>query len=80
LPASNSRNRNLGTRRGAILSFIETFEPDRPAGQVFAFHFTPAEWRLIIEDPLFLAGVGNSYRPRRFLGLTVRIVPDHQFG
>jgi hypothetical protein len=61
-------------------SFNQTFQPDRPRGQAFAFHFTPAEWRLILEDPRFLTGDGNSYRPRRFLGLSVRIVPDHQFG
>lgn len=63
-----------------MLSFNDTFEPDSRAGQPFSLHFTPAEWRTILEDPLFLSGLGNGYQPRRFLGLSVRIVPDHRFG
>jgi hypothetical protein len=60
--------------------FASTFEPDRLPGQAFALHFTPAEWRLIIEDPDFLVGLGNAWAPRRLWGLAVKIVPDHRFG
>jgi hypothetical protein len=61
-------------------SLAETFETDRPPGRPFSLHFTPAEWRVIIEDPDFLAGLGNAYQPRRLWGLAVKIVPDHRFG
>jgi hypothetical protein len=42
--------------------------------------FTPGEWRRILHDPEFLRDFDNSYRvPRRFMGLPVRIIPDHRF-
>jgi len=41
-------------------------------------HFTPAEWRRLLDGPAFLSHHGNSYSvPRRLMGLPVRIVPDH---
>lgn len=57
-----------------------SFEPDRRRDGTVAFHFTPAEWRAVLEDPRFLAEDDNSYAPRRLLGVTVAIVPDHGFG
>lgn len=57
------------------------FDPDRrPDGSV-ALHFTPAEWRRLIEDPGFLAEDDNRYLPpRRLMGVPVLIVPDHRYG
>ncbi len=41
-------------------------------------HFTPAEWRRLLDHPAFLSQHDNSYSvPRRLMGLPVRIVPDH---
>ncbi|HET9159608.1 MAG TPA: hypothetical protein VFN88_03275 [Caulobacteraceae bacterium] len=62
------------------MALAPTFEPDIRPGEPFALHFTPAEWRLILEDPDFLAGDGNDYQPRSLWGLLVKIVPDHRFG
>ncbi|MDB5419382.1 MAG: hypothetical protein JWP50_2801 [Phenylobacterium sp.] len=57
-----------------------TFEQDLRGG-VFVLHFTPAEWRAILEDGSFLSGPDNDYvAPRRLMGLEVAIVPDHGFG
>jgi hypothetical protein len=44
----------------------------------FSFRFTPAEWRRVLADAAFLREPGNSYRPRRLMGLPVEIVPDHR--
>jgi hypothetical protein len=58
-----------------------TFETDRRSDGVCVLHFTPAEWRILLEDPSFLADQDNSYLlPRRLLGVMVAIVPDHRFG
>jgi len=47
----------------------------------FALHFTPAEWRALLEDAGFLADADNRYLPpRRLMGIAVEIVPDHRFG
>jgi len=56
------------------------FETDRRPSRAFALHFTPAEWRALLEDESFLRERDNSYRPRRFMGVPVEIVPDHRFG
>lgn len=41
--------------------------------------FTPAEWRLLLNDPDFLKDPDNRWgSSRRLMGLPVRIVPDHQ--
>ena len=57
------------------------FETDRRSDGVCVLHFTPAEWRVLLEDPSFLADQDNSYSPpRRLLGVMVTIVPDHWFG
>lgn len=41
--------------------------------------FTPAEWRKLLDGPVFLNGFGNSYAvPRRLMGRLVKIVPDHR--
>lgn len=51
----------------------------RPFGGA-EFHFTPAEWRMLLEDPEFLRKADNSYLPpRRLKGVPVAIVPDHEF-
>lgn len=43
--------------------------------------FTPAEWRVLLEDRSFLEEADNSYAPeRRLMGLPVQIVPDHRLG
>jgi hypothetical protein len=43
--------------------------------------FTPAEWRVLLEDRSFLEEPDNSYAPeRRLMGLPVEIVPDHKLG
>jgi hypothetical protein len=47
----------------------------------FALRFTPAEWRMLLEDRAFLADKDNRYLPpRRLMGVAVEIVPDHRFG
>ncbi len=57
------------------------FEPDRRPDGAVALHFTPAEWRYVLEDPSFLAAEDNRYLPpRRLMGVDVVIVPDHRFG
>ena len=56
------------------------FEPDLRDG-AFVLHFTPAEWRSILEDRSFLDHPDNAYAaPRRLMGLPVAIVPDHHYG
>ena len=53
---------------------------DRTSPVFGLLRFTPAEWRHLIEDPSFLRDADNSYAvPRRLIGLTVVIVPDHRF-
>ncbi len=47
-----------------------------PSGSIL--HFTPAEWRALLQDAGFLRDPDNSYRPRRLMGLPVAIVPDHR--
>ena len=47
------------------------------SGTWFRFRFTPAEWRRLLADPAFLWETGNSYAPRRLMGIDVVIVPDH---
>jgi hypothetical protein len=52
----------------------------RPAKRsIYTLHFTPAEWRQVIDDVRFLLDAGNSYRPRRLMGIPVEIIPDHRF-
>ena len=46
-------------------------------GPTLTLHFTPAEWRALLEDSGFVRDPDNSYRPRRLMGLPVAIVPDH---
>lgn len=59
---------------------LANFEQDLRDG-VVVLHFTPAEWRAILEDGSFLSGPDNDYvAPRRLMGLEVAIVPDHGFG
>ena len=48
-------------------------------GFVYTLRFTPAEWRQVIDDVRFLLDSGNSYRPRRLMGIPVEIIPDHRF-
>lgn len=56
------------------------FETDR-CDDHGLLHFTPAEWRSILDDPAFLDDVDNDWHaPRRLLGVAVRIVPSHAFG
>lgn len=56
------------------------FETDHCEGHG-VLHFTPAEWRSILEDPDFLADADNGWgAARRLLGVEVRIVPGHDFG
>jgi hypothetical protein len=46
-----------------------------------ALRFTPAEWRVLIDDGSFLTQPDNRYSPpRRLMGVPVEIVPDHRFG
>ena len=62
-------------------TFAPTFESDRRPDGAVALHFTPAEWRHLLEDPSFLAADDNRYLPpRRLMGVEVVIVPDHRFG
>ena len=56
--------------------------PSKSAAQtgfVYRLQFTPAEWRQVIDDARFLLDSGNSYRPRRLMGIPVEIIPDHRF-
>jgi hypothetical protein len=54
---------------------------DPNAGDRFALHFTPAEWRHVLEHTAFLSDIDNRYLPpRRLMGVEVIIVPDHGFG
>jgi len=64
-----------------VKTLADIFETDRrPDGSSF-LHFTPAEWRIILEDPSFLSQPDNNFQPpRRLMGVAVRIVPDHRFG
>ena len=41
-------------------------------------HLTPADWRHVLSDPDFLKDGDNSWSPRRLMGLSVEIVPDHR--
>ncbi|WP_304165040.1 hypothetical protein [Phenylobacterium aquaticum] len=64
-----------------MASLSETFEPDRRPDGAVALHFTPAEWRHLLEDPGFLCQDDNRYlAPRRLMGVPVAIVPDHRWG
>ena len=45
---------------------------------VYAFRLTPAEWRSVLADETFLKDPGNSFHPRRLMGVPVEIVPDHR--
>lgn len=56
------------------------FESDRHPGGEMSLHLTPAEWRVMLEDPHFVIDDDNSYAPRRLIGVPVAIVPDHSFG
>lgn len=57
------------------------FETDRQPDGAGLLHFTPAEWRVLLEDRSFLADADNRFEPpRRLMGIAVRIVPDHRFG
>ncbi len=51
-----------------------------PARPAFTLRFTPVEWRMLLGDESFLKDPGNSYRPRRLMGVPVQIVPDHWIG
>jgi hypothetical protein len=43
--------------------------------------FTPAEWRVLLEDRSFLEQPDNAYSPpRKLMGLPVVIVRDHRWG
>ena len=48
------------------------------AAHDYKLRFTPAEWRMQVEDPSFLTDPGNSYQPRRLMGVPVQIIPSHQ--
>jgi hypothetical protein len=56
------------------------FELDRRADGTVALHFTPAEWRALLEDRSFLSERDNDYAPRRLMGIPVQIVPDRSYG
>jgi hypothetical protein len=57
------------------------YERDHRADGSGVLHFTPSEWRDLLEDGDFLRDPDNSYRvPRRLMGVAVEIVPDHRFG
>ena len=86
-------NRTLGAAADALLRFFnlggsgkvetlaDTFETDRRPDGSFLLHFTPAEWRALLEAPSFLAQDDNRFQPpRSLMGVAVRIVPDHRFG
>jgi hypothetical protein len=60
---------------------ITTEHDDQDRAPFGALRFTPAEWRVLLEDRSFLEEPDNSYAPeRRLMGLPVKIVPDHRFG
>jgi hypothetical protein len=64
-----------------MASFNETFQTDRSPDRGAALHFTPAEWRVVLEDRDFLASGDNRFElPRKLMGVPVEIVPDHCFG
>jgi hypothetical protein len=64
-----------------MLDLAAEFRRERQDDGSVALHFTPAEWRALIEDRSFLAEPDNSYSlPRRLMGVAVEIVPDHGFG
>lgn len=64
-----------------MAGFNETFRTDRSSDGRAALHFTPAEWRVVLEDPDFLASGDNRFElPRKLMGVAVEIVPDHCFG
>ena len=52
-------------------------DDERPFGTL---RFTPAEWRVLLEDRSFLDEPDNDFAPRRLMGLPVEIVPDHRKG
>jgi len=52
-------------------------DDERPVG---VLRFTPAEWRVLLEDRSFLKDPDNDFAPRRLMGLPVEIVPDHGVG
>lgn len=76
--ADEGRGTMTGVRRMTALDPM--FEPDRRDDGEVHLHFTPAEWRAVLEDPHFLDDEDNNYAPRRLLGVAVTIVPDHAFG
>ena len=43
----------------------------------FRFRFTPAEWRMVLDDDDFFEQPDNSYFPRVWMGIAVEIVPAH---
>jgi hypothetical protein len=52
---------------------------DQPTAEAsFRLHFTPAEWRSLLNDADFLNQPDNSYSPRRLMGLPVEIIADHR--
>ncbi|THD55954.1 hypothetical protein [Phenylobacterium sp.] len=60
---------------------VSDFRRERQDDGSVALHFTPAEWRVLIEDRSFLSQPDNHYSlPRRWMGVPVEIVPDHGFG
>jgi hypothetical protein len=64
-----------------MASFNTTFQTDRSSDGGAALHFTPAEWRAVLEGHAFLASGDNRFElPRRLMGVPVAIVPDHRFG
>jgi hypothetical protein len=64
-----------------VKTLADIFETDRRPDGSGLLHFTPAEWRNILEDPSFLTQPDNHFQPpRRLMGVAVRIVPDHRFG
>lgn len=64
-----------------MASFNECFQRDRSAQGDTSLHFTPAEWRMLLEDRAFLKDGDNRFAPpRRLMGVPVEIVPDHRFG
>lgn len=61
------------------LSNTPTSEPSTEHG--CTLHFTPAEWRHVLEHTEFLSDIDNRYLPpRRLMGVQVVIVPDHGYG
>ncbi|HEX5380388.1 MAG TPA: hypothetical protein VFW47_17550 [Phenylobacterium sp.] len=56
-------------------------EPNDDRGPFGTLKFTPAEWRVLLEDRSFLDEDDNSYaEPRMLMGVPVQIVPDHRLG